>query len=165
MNSDAWLGPNLASVQRTTPPASSTSVPARSPSMLQKTPYTPSAVRSTKANAISGTIQFGIDSISSSSNSIQEFSSSPQDGVCCWSDCFPRRAPRIVRTDIKFIKGADTFYIDVAIVDPAAAVFQMPPTRSHLTQDGASSKYEKTTLRQSQHPRRPSIQIHYPLRD
>ena len=52
------------------PPASSTSVPARSPSMLQKTPYTPSAVRSIKANAISGTIQYETGSISSSSNSI-----------------------------------------------------------------------------------------------
>ena len=69
-----------------------------------------------------------------------------------------------VRTDIKFIEGADTFYIDVAIVVPAAAEFQMPPTRSHLTQDGVRMD-EKTTLRQSKHPRRPPIQIHYPLRD
>jgi hypothetical protein len=49
-----------------------------------------------------------------------------------------------VRTDVKIIKGADTFCIDVAIVGPAAAVFLKPPTRSHLTQDGAAFKYERT---------------------
>jgi hypothetical protein len=49
-----------------------------------------------------------------------------------------------VHTDVKVIKGADTLYIDVAIVDPAAAMFLKPPTRSHLTQDGAASKYGRT---------------------
>ena len=52
--------------------------------------------------------------------------------------------PYNVRTDIRFVKGAETFFIDVAIVDPAAAEFQKPPTRSHISQDGAASKYERT---------------------
>ena len=52
--------------------------------------------------------------------------------------------PYNVRTDIKFIKGAETFYIDVAIVDPAADEFQKPPARSHITQDGAATKHERT---------------------
>ena len=49
-----------------------------------------------------------------------------------------------VRTDIKYLKGADTFYIDVAVVDPAASEYQKAPAFSHLTRDGAASKYERT---------------------
>jgi hypothetical protein len=51
---------------------------------------------------------------------------------------------RTVRTDIMFIKGAETLYIDIAIIDPAADEYQKPPTSSHLRQDGAASKYEQT---------------------
>lgn len=55
----------------------------------------------------------------------------------------PNEPSYVVRTDIKYIKGADTFYIDVAIIDPASAESQKAPTRSHLTQDAASSRYER----------------------
>ena len=48
-----------------------------------------------------------------------------------------------LRTDIKYLKGADTFYIDIAVVDPAALEYQKAPTFSHLTRDGAASKYER----------------------
>jgi hypothetical protein len=36
--------------------------------------------------------------------------------------------PRNVQTDIKFVKGADTLYIDIAVVDPAAATYMQTPT-------------------------------------
>ena len=49
-----------------------------------------------------------------------------------------------LRTDIKYLKGADTSYIDIAVVDPAALEYQKAPTFSHLTRDGAASKYERT---------------------
>ena len=49
-----------------------------------------------------------------------------------------------LRTDIKYLKGVDTFYIDIAVVDPAALEYQKAPTFSHLTRDGAASKYERT---------------------
>ena len=51
--------------------------------------------------------------------------------------------PHVVRPDMKFIKGADTFYVNVAIIDPASAESQKAPTRSHLTQDAALSRYEQ----------------------
>ena len=51
-------------------------------------------------------------------------------------------SPKIVRTDIKFVKGAETYLIDIAIVDPASDEYQKAPTNSHLRQDGAASKYE-----------------------
>jgi hypothetical protein len=51
--------------------------------------------------------------------------------------------PRNVRTDIKFVKGADTLCIDIAVVDPAAATYMQTPTSSHLYRDGAASKYER----------------------
>ena len=51
--------------------------------------------------------------------------------------------PRNVRTDIKYIKGADTLYIDIAIVDPAAFKYRQSPTFSHVTRDGAASMYER----------------------
>ena len=54
------------------------------------------------------------------------------------------QATSYVRTDIKYLKGADTLYIDIAIVDPAASEYQKAPTLSHLTRDGAASKYERT---------------------
>ena len=52
-------------------------------------------------------------------------------------------SPRTVRTDIKFVKGAETFFIDIAIVDPAADEYQKAPTCSHNRQDGAASRYEQ----------------------
>ena len=51
--------------------------------------------------------------------------------------------PRNVRTDIKFVKGADTLYIDIAIVDPAASAYRQTPVSSHIHRDGAASKYER----------------------
>ena len=56
----------------------------------------------------------------------------------------PGDAPKHVRTDIKYIKGADTFFIDIGIVDPAASAFQRAPTYSHVNQDGAACQYERT---------------------
>jgi Reverse transcriptase (RNA-dependent DNA polymerase) len=56
----------------------------------------------------------------------------------------PGDNPKHIRTDIKYIKGADTFYIDIAIVDPAASTFQKAPIHSHVNQDGAASSYERT---------------------
>ena len=50
---------------------------------------------------------------------------------------------RSVRTDIKYVKGADTFLIDIVIADPAASDYQKAPTFSHLTRDGAASKCER----------------------
>ena len=39
--------------------------------------------------------------------------------------------PRSARTDIKYVKGADTFFIDVVIADFAVLAYQMTPTLSH----------------------------------
>jgi hypothetical protein len=52
--------------------------------------------------------------------------------------------PCSARTDIKYVKGADTFFIDVVIADPAASAYQVAPTLSHLTRDGAASRCERT---------------------
>ena len=38
---------------------------------------------------------------------------------------------RSARTDIKYVKGADTFFIDVVIADFAALAYQMALTLSH----------------------------------
>ena len=51
--------------------------------------------------------------------------------------------PRSARTDIKYVTGADTFFIDVVVADPAASEYQKSPTLSHLTRDGAASKCER----------------------
>jgi hypothetical protein len=56
----------------------------------------------------------------------------------------PGDAPKHVRTDIKYIKGADTFLIDIGIVDPAASAFQRASTYSHVNLDGAACQYEQT---------------------
>ena len=52
--------------------------------------------------------------------------------------------PRSARTDIKYVKGVDTFFTDVVIADLAASAYQMAPTLSHLTRDGAASRCEQT---------------------
>jgi hypothetical protein len=49
--------------------------------------------------------------------------------------------PRNVRTGIKFVKGADTLCIDIAVVDPAAAPYMQTPTSHHIHRDGAASKH------------------------
>ena len=51
--------------------------------------------------------------------------------------------PRNVRTDIKFVKGADTLCVDIAVVDPAASTYMQTPISSHIHRDGAASKYER----------------------
>ena len=55
--------------------------------------------------------------------------------------------PRSARTDIRYVKGADTFLIDVVIADPAALEYQKAPTFSHVTRDGAASKCERNKRR------------------